>query len=84
MFATFADGATHHGNGRHAAWCKATLDNQVLMIAAAPGRFFKPPYVGPSGWVGVYLDGKVDWDELAEILRDGYRLVAPKRLLERI
>jgi predicted DNA-binding protein (MmcQ/YjbR family) len=39
-----------------------------------------PPYVGPSGWVGVWLDGKVDWAELADLLRDSYRLVAPKRL----
>lgn len=83
MFATFAHGDTHHGNGRHAAWCKSTLDNQALMVRAAPDRFFKPPYVGPTGWVGVYLDGMTDWDELTEIVRDGYRLVAPKRLLNK-
>ena len=40
-----------------------------------------PPYVGPSGWVGIWLDGNADWDELALLLRDGYRLTAPKRLL---
>jgi len=51
------------------------------MVQAAPDRFFVPPYVGPSGWVGVWLDGRVDWPELASLLRDGYRLVAPKRLV---
>ena len=37
-----------------------------------------PPYVGPSGRVGVWLDGKVDWDEVAELLADAWRLCAPK------
>ena len=50
------------------------------MVQAAPERFFVPPYVGPSGWVGIWLDGKTDWIELADLLRDAYRLVAPKRL----
>jgi hypothetical protein len=47
---------------------------------SAPRRFFVPPYVGPSGWIGVWLDGSVDWSELADPLRDAYALVAPKRL----
>ena len=51
------------------------------MIEAEPTRFFKPPYVGPSGWIGVWLDGKVDWNELADLLRDAYRMTAPKKLL---
>lgn len=44
-------------------------------------RFFVPPYVGPSGWVGVWLDAKTDWTELAGLLADGWRLAAPKRLV---
>ena len=51
------------------------------MVAARPDRFFVPPYVGPLGWIGIWLDGAVDWKELAGLLADGYRLVAPKRLL---
>jgi hypothetical protein len=51
------------------------------MITAAPKRFFVPPYVGPSGWVGVWLDGTADWPRVAAVLAEGYRLVAPKRLL---
>jgi hypothetical protein len=80
MFATYADANDHHGQGRPATWCKAGPGNQGFMVAAAPHRFFVPPYVGPSGWVGVWLDGDCDWKELAELLRDSYRLVAPKRL----
>jgi hypothetical protein len=50
------------------------------MIQAHPDRFFVPPSVGPSGWVGVWLDEVVDWEDLADLLRDAYLLVAPKRL----
>lgn len=80
LFAMFASANTHHGNGRAAVWCKAGPGNQALMVRAAPERFFVPPYVGPSGWVGIWLDNGTDWNELAELLRDSYRLVAPKRL----
>jgi hypothetical protein len=45
-----------------------------------PDRFFRPPYVGHRGWLGVRLDGRVDWAEIAAICRDAYRVVAPKTL----
>lgn len=80
LFAMYAGPSNHHGAGRAAVWCKASLSNQALMVGAEPQRFFVPPYVGPSGWVGVWLDGEVDWEELGEFLRDAYLLVAPKRL----
>jgi hypothetical protein len=81
IFAMYADAADHHGGGRCAVWCKAKAVNQRLMIDAAPDRFFSPPYVGPSGWVGVWLDRDCDWKELRDLLRDGYRMTAPKKLL---
>ena len=81
LFAMYASGGNHHGAGRDAVWCKATHIDQELLIKADPNRYFKPPYVGPSGWVGMYLDGKADWDAVAAQLRDAYRLIAPKRLL---
>jgi hypothetical protein len=81
MFAMHAAANNHHGGGRPAAWMKAGPGTQGLMVRASPDRFFVPPYVGPSGWVGVWLDGEVDWEELAELLRDSWRLVAPKRLV---
>jgi hypothetical protein len=84
LFAMYASADTHHGNGRHAVWCKATHVDQDLLVRADPRRFFVPPYVGPSGWVGVWLDGDVDWAALTVMLRDGYRLVAPKRLVRQL
>src|ERR671925_321168 len=84
LFAMYASSGNHHGAGRPAVWCKAKAVNQQLMISMAPNKFFSPPYVGPSGWVGVWLDGNVEWEEVLEILRDGYRMAAPKKLLARL
>ncbi len=81
LFAMFASAGNHHGGGRPAVWLKAAPGNQELMVAAAPDRFFRPPYVGPSGWVGVWLDRRVRWKELAGLVEDSYELVAPKRRL---
>jgi predicted DNA-binding protein (MmcQ/YjbR family) len=61
-------------------WVKATPESQRELRAADPRRFFVPPYLGPRGWVGVWLDGDVDWAEVGELVTDGYRLAAPKRL----
>lgn len=80
LFAMYAAAGNHHGAGRPAVWCKAAAGNQGLMVRAAPARFFVPPYVGPSGWVGIWLDRSVDWDEVADLLRDSYLLIAPKKL----
>jgi predicted DNA-binding protein (MmcQ/YjbR family) len=78
MFAMFAASGNHHGAGRAAVWCKAGPGNQDLLVKADPERFFVPPYVGPSGWVGVYLTGRVNWRELADLLGDAHQLTAPK------
>jgi predicted DNA-binding protein (MmcQ/YjbR family) len=80
QFAMYIPPGSSHHDGRPAVWLKAGPGNQQLMVRAAPKRFFVPPYVGPSGWIGVFLDGAVDWTELGDLLADGYRLVAPKRL----
>jgi len=81
MFAMYAAADTHVGGGRPGVWIKAAPGNQRLMVEMLPHRFFVPPYMGPSGWVGVWLDDPCDWAELAELLRDGWRLVAPKKLV---
>lgn len=81
MFAMYANASNHHGQGRHAVWVKAAKPDQARMVAAAPDTFFVPPYVGPSGWIGIWLDDPAIWTDLDEFLREGYRLVAPKRLL---
>lgn len=80
LFAMFASSATHHGKGRPGIWIKSTHVNQDLMLRSDGDRFFSPPYVGPSGWIGVYLDASPDWEVVAEILRDGFLLTAPKRI----
>ena len=82
-FAIFSHAETHHGMGRHGVWLKAAPENQRYMVAARPDRFFVPPYVGPSGWVGVYLDADTDWAELAELLHDAWRHAAPPAVLKR-
>ncbi|HVO28344.1 MAG TPA: MmcQ/YjbR family DNA-binding protein [Candidatus Margulisiibacteriota bacterium] len=71
----------HHGSEHCSVWVKAPPMVQEILVGADPQRFFKPPYVGHKGWVGVRLDVKnVDWKELAGILEDGYQMSAPKRL----
>ena len=80
LFAMFAAPNNHHGGGRPALWIKSTHVNQDLLIRADHDRFFSPPYVGPSGWIGMYLDKKPDWKALADIVRDAYCLTAPKKL----
>lgn len=72
---------SHHGDGRLAIWCPAAPGVQEAMIEEDPERFFRPPYVGPSGWLGVRLDIDPDWDEIAAIVEDAYRKVGPKRLV---
>jgi hypothetical protein len=76
MFATFAHAATHHGNGRHAVWCKSDHLTQKILIAQSPERYFSPPYVGVSGWIGIHLDGNIDWNAVAARLEHGHRLAA--------
>ncbi len=83
MFAMHASAASHHGAGRPAVWVKAAPGEQALRVRVAPGRFFVPPYMGPSGWVGAWLDHVADWDELTDLLRDAWALVAPRRLRQR-
>jgi predicted DNA-binding protein (MmcQ/YjbR family) len=84
VFAMYANPKTHHGRGRPGVWIKAQPVNQQLLLIAHPDRFFVPPYVGPAGWIGVWLDGPVDWPELDGLLREGYRLIAPKKLVAQL
>ena len=81
LFAMYAGPNSYHPDHRHGVWIKATKDNQQVMMQFAPKRFFIPPYVGKSGWIGVYLDAVCDWKELPELLRDAYVMTAPKKLV---
>jgi hypothetical protein len=73
--------ANHHGDGIVGLWCPAPPGVQESLVDAEPRRFYRPPYVGPSGWLGMRLDIDADWDEVAAVIADAYRLVAPKRLV---
>jgi hypothetical protein len=68
----------HHGDGRLALWCAAPDGVQAEMVRLEPGRFFRPPYVGHRGWLGLRLD-TVDRDELAAVVVDAYRCTASVR-----
>ena len=72
----------HHGDGRFAIWCAAPPGLQQTLVEADPERFFRPPYVGRRGWLGVRLDRGIDWDELVGIAEDAYAEVAPPKLVE--
>jgi len=74
----------HHGDGRLALWCAAPPGAQAELVTSEPPRFFRPPYVGHRGWVGVRLDLDVDWDEVGRIAEDAYRQVAPRTLVARL
>ena len=80
IFAMYAEANNHHGAGRAGVWIKATPINQQLLLRAAADRYFSPPYVGPKGWIGVYLDRSPEWPAVNDLLRDAWRLTAPKRL----
>ena len=85
---TFVMFADHHHDDRLAFWCAAPPGAQEELVAADPERFFRPPYVGHRGWLGVRLDGpdadtEEFWAEVAEIVTDAYRTVAPRTLVAR-
>jgi hypothetical protein len=75
QFATTAD---HHHDDRLSLWCAAPEGAQQMLVQADPTRFFRPPYVGHRGWLGVYLDVEVDWDEVEAIIRRAHAHVLKK------
>lgn len=81
VFVTYAD---HHHDHRLGFWCAAPDGVQQALMLSEPDHYFYPPYVGHRGWLGVYLDVPVDWDVIAEVVEDAYRVVAPKRLLAQL
>jgi len=77
VFAMFAN--NHHDDGHVAAWIPAAPGVQGALIKTAPERFFRPPYVGVRGWVGIELD-TINDEELASYIREAWQMIAPKRL----
>jgi predicted DNA-binding protein (MmcQ/YjbR family) len=81
---TFVMFSDHHHDDRLAFWCAAPPGAQETLVANDPEHFFRPPYVGHRGWLGVYLDVPVDWAQVADIVDDAYRAVAPKKLIAQL
>ena len=75
-FAMFVN--NHHNDGHIAVWIAAEPGVQEMLISTHPRTFFRPPYVGPRGWVGIELD-QIDDEDLASHLTDAWRLIAAKK-----
>jgi predicted DNA-binding protein (MmcQ/YjbR family) len=68
--------------GRPSIQFKGRPGAQEALVSSDPERFFVPKYTGPKGWIGAYVDVEQDWDELAELIEESYRMVAPKTLVK--
>ena len=73
----------HHEDGRLALWVAAPPGMQEALVEGEPEHYFRPPYVGHRGWLGLYLL-EFEQDELDAIVLDAYRTVAPRTLLRRL
>jgi hypothetical protein len=77
----FAQMDTHHHGAEHVAvWVPARPGVQEDLVAEDPERYFRPPYVGAKGWLGIRITGKPDWKAVASLVADAYREVASPRL----
>jgi hypothetical protein len=74
----------HHGAAHLSVWLPAALGAQEALVDSDPERYFRPPYVGPSGWVGVVLDTRPDWAVVAWLVEQAFRHVAHPRLLAQL
>ncbi len=77
VFAMFAN--NHHGDGHVAVWVPAAAGVQAALIKEAPDTYFRPPYVGVAGWVGVELS-RVDDEQLGAVIREAFRLISAKTI----
>src|SRR5881275_3166966 len=81
VFAMFSN--NHHNDGHIALTVPAAIGIQEMLIAKSPKKFYRPPYVGVRGWVGIELD-QVSYQELALHINEAWRLIAPKKLQESV
>jgi predicted DNA-binding protein (MmcQ/YjbR family) len=83
VFAYFLN--DHHGDGIVSVSCKALPHDNQALVAGDPVRFYLPAYIGPRGWVGLRLDvGKIDWDEVSELVAGSYKIVGPEKLAAQV
>lgn len=81
LFVMFAN--NHHNDGRIAIWCHAPEGAQEALVSANPEQFFVPPYVGPSGWIGVRLDRRPNWKTVAALIEQAWERAAPSAVRSR-
>jgi predicted DNA-binding protein (MmcQ/YjbR family) len=81
VFVMYAD---HHHDDRLGVWMAAPPGVQEALGAEDPEHFYRPPYVGHRGWLGVYLDVDVDWEHFEDLVENAYRQIAPKTLIARL
>ncbi|CAG0949948.1 hypothetical protein ARNL5_00012 [Anaerolineae bacterium] len=74
----------HPMEGRPSLWCKAPQGVQAMIVGSEPDQFFVPPYVGKHGWIGLWLDAAPEWERVAALVEDSYRMTAPKRLISQL
>lgn len=74
----------HHGANHLAVWLPLPPGAQEQLVASEPTRFFRPPYVGVKGWVGVVLDRSPDWGLVGSLVRDAFVHVATKKLVRQL
>ena len=74
----------HHGSAHLSVWLPQPFGVQEAMIEADPARFFRPPYVGRSGWVGVLLDTNPPWEMVERLIHDSFVHVATKKLVAQL
>jgi hypothetical protein len=77
VYAMFSN--NHHNDGHIALWIPAAPGVQEALIASAPKTYYRPPYVGVRGWVGIEL-AQIDDEDLAAHILDAWRMIAPKKL----
>jgi hypothetical protein len=81
----FAQMDTHHHGAAHVAvWLPARPGAQEELVEEDPEHYFRPPYVGAKGWVGVRIDNDPDWRAVAGLVTEAYREVAPAPLLAKL
>jgi hypothetical protein len=71
----------HHGSGHVAVWCNAPEGAQQSLAVADPKHFFVPPYVGKAGWLGVRLDSGLEWNVIADLLKQAHAVTGVKKRL---
>lgn len=71
-------------DGKLGCWVKAPPGMQEALVEADPGRYYRPPYLGGKGWLGIRLDDGPEWDDVAARAEESWRLVAPKTVAARL